>query len=347
MTADYAQGAVLIGPPFGYRHQRCIQSGLGDLFPLPRGEKFPPPAGVTGQHGTAPTQEMLAAWWDRRGDNVGLRVASDVIVLDVDYKEDDEGNVILNGMATLRTLEAELDIEIPAIYVNTRGNPEQKGHIFMRCPKGTHFKGTAGPGIDIVQHGHRYCVFAGSEVGGQRYRFYRKDADGYRPIAGIPTWESLPEAPAELIEYLRVDKPKTVRPASVEVSGDFVDQMKADEREMSQKLYSAACDGIYNTEDADNHLGSSRHDAMLRAIYRVCHVAADGYPGFVDAVEMLRDCWLQFPDKPEREFDRMLEDALRKVAAEYERYTPRDSYVDVDGVPHNETIERYLEEKAV
>lgn len=346
MTADY-HPKMLVDPPFSQRYERCLRDGLGHLGPLPYNQKFPPEPDTTGQHGTAPTPEMLEAWNDLRGCNYYLRVAPDVIVLDVDYKEDDEGNVILNGMATLRALEAELDIEIPAIYVNTRGNPEQKGHIFMRCPKGMHFKGTAGPGIDIVQHTHRYCVFAGSVVDGHRYRFFRKDEDGYREIAGIPTWERLPEAPPELIEYLRVDKPKVVRPASVEVSGDFVDQMKADEREMSQKLYSAACDGVYNTEDADSHVGSSRHDAMLRAIYRVCHVAADGYPGFVDAVEMLRDCWLQFPDKPEREFDRMLEDALRKVAAEYEQYTPRDSYVDVDGVPHNETIERYLEEKAV
>lgn len=346
MTADY-HPKMLVDPPFGQRYEHCLRSGLGYVFPLPHGQKSPPPTDVTGQHGSAPTPERLAAWHDLRGCNYGLRTAPTVFILDVDYKEDDEGNVILNGMETLNALEEELGIEIPKRYVCTRGNPEQKGHIYLQCPPGMHFKGTAGPGIDIVQHTHRYCVFAGSVVDGHRYRFFRKDEDGYREIAGIPTWERLPEAPPELIEYLRVDKPKTVKPASFEASCDFVDEMKADDREMSQKLYSAACDGIYNTEDADNHLGSSRHDAMLRAIYRVCHVAADGYPGFVDAVEMLRDCWLQFPDKPEREFDRMLEDALRKVAAEYERYAPRDSYVDVDGVPHNETIERYLEEKAV
>ncbi len=65
---------------------------LGTLL-LPAGKKFPPPAGFTGEDGRWPTDETVAAWSDRAGDdfNLALRLPDDLLGIDVDAYDDKPG----------------------------------------------------------------------------------------------------------------------------------------------------------------------------------------------------------------------------------------------------------------
>lgn len=177
------------------------RAGWPTPFPVAAGEKFPPVTGCTGE---APSVEEAdrnaeAAWNEipnGEARNMGLRMPADVIALDVDDYEKK------HGAAALAELTEKLGA-LPPTYSSTRRGAESPARqLFFRVPAGVKWSSVAGPGIDILQHTHRYAVVWPSVVDGDMYRWY--DVDGnVMPEGEIPNVEDLAELPAVWVDALK------------------------------------------------------------------------------------------------------------------------------------------------
>lgn len=175
-------------------------------FPLPAGQKSPPPEGVTGVDGVDPTPEQIERWIDTcDGANIGLRLPPDIIGIDIDHYDGKQ------GAETLAQLEAIYG-PLPPTWRSTARGDSPSGIRFYRIPPGVIFPGQLGPGIDVIQHHHRYAVVAPSThpITGQRYRWHDSHTQATRPpehvvIVDLPTrWLDLQYHPPEL-----ADRPAT------------------------------------------------------------------------------------------------------------------------------------------
>lgn len=172
------------------------EQGWSTSFPLPEGKKSKPPVGVTGnvsQEQGASTAEQA---WSQSGDtaNLGLRLPSTVIALDVDHYGDKTGN------DTLEALEQELG-PLPATWRSTKrgaGNPS--GQRFFKVPEGFKWADKAGESIDIVQMTHRYSVVWPSIVDEEQYRWIDPQSN---LSSSVPPLAELPELPKEWIDHLK------------------------------------------------------------------------------------------------------------------------------------------------
>ena len=168
-----------------------LDNGWLNVFPLPLGQKFPPPKGVTGAAAETPNQQQIDQW-KAVESNIGLRVPDTVIGIDIDAAG---GKV---GADTMRALVKRLG-RLPKTWRSTARNDSISGIYFYRVPTGIAWASKAGIDVDIIQTGHRYAVVEPSlHPEGGRYRWL--DADG-NP-SGIPAIELLPELPAAWIEHL-------------------------------------------------------------------------------------------------------------------------------------------------
>lgn len=177
------------------------RAGWPTPFPVAAGEKFPPVTGCTGE---APSVEEAdrnaeAAWNEipnGEARNMGLRMPADVIALDVDDYEKK------HGAAALAELTEKLGA-LPPTYSSTRRGAESPARqLFFLVPAGVKWSSVAGPGIDVLQHTHRYAVVWPSVVDGDMYRWYTP-AGELMAEGEIPAVEDLPELPAPWVDALK------------------------------------------------------------------------------------------------------------------------------------------------
>jgi hypothetical protein len=123
-------------------------AGLIGTLPLPAGQKFPPPAGYTGEDGIWPTDETIADWSDRAGDafNLALRLPENLIGIDVDAYDEKPGG------ATLADAEARWGA-LPATYVSSARADGVSGIRMYRIPSGLDWPNVVGPGIETIRFG--------------------------------------------------------------------------------------------------------------------------------------------------------------------------------------------------
>lgn len=144
--------------PFGDGAEAVLASGLGSPLPVPYGKKKKPPSGYTGADGIRPSGPDLEEWKAHRGGyNIALRVASDVVLIDVDaYDEKD-------GAATLADFEAKHGPLAPTWRLTSRDDGVS-GIRLYRLPEGVDEAelGDMGPGVEIIRAGHRYAMAGGS-----------------------------------------------------------------------------------------------------------------------------------------------------------------------------------------
>lgn len=178
------------------------------VFPLPCGEKWPPPKGYTGRNGSSESLTVLD------GANWGLRMPRGVCAIDVDhgYPEKSTGRVKA-GLVTLMTLQTELGL-LPATWTLTSRDLGSEGRVesgqrFYCIPPDVELCGEvprigdAVSDIEIVQHHHRYAVGSGSMVEGRTYVL--RDPDG-NVVDAMPAAAELPELPQRWIEALRAGR---------------------------------------------------------------------------------------------------------------------------------------------
>jgi hypothetical protein len=149
-------------------------AGWARSFPLPTREKEPPPKGITGRAGQAPTPETLAAFrrssWD---SNLGIAIPKDLIGIDVDQYGDK------HGAAHLAALEDELGVCLPpAVRSSSRGADNPSGIRLYRVPPGLDWKGELCPNVEIISWHDRYAVVWPSvHPEGRGYQWHDDDGD--------------------------------------------------------------------------------------------------------------------------------------------------------------------------
>lgn len=178
--------------------------GWTAAFPLPSGEKFPPPKGVTGGIGFVKWDRIVPLWEGKTEEddyNLGLRLQSDnpewdIIAIDVDQYDTKRGDDFL------RELEEQLgSLDRLNNYRSTRrGQDNPSGQTFYRVPKGLRWESVACPDVELVHMTHRYSAAWPSVKDGLQYRWI--DPDG-RITTEIPDTKDLPLLPEAWVNYLQ------------------------------------------------------------------------------------------------------------------------------------------------
>jgi hypothetical protein len=175
-------------------------------FPLPRGEKSPPPSGLTGRDGKDPTVDDIDSWAATDAHaNVGVRMPVGVIGIDVDHYDDK------HGADELHALQLEHGT-LPDTWSSTSRGSQQPSRIsFYRIPDNVEFPGNIAAGIDVIQRHHRFAVVAPStrrDTNG-RYRWYQPDGEmSRRP----PRVDELAWLPQPWIDALALQPPAPPTP---------------------------------------------------------------------------------------------------------------------------------------
>lgn len=176
--------------------------GWLDVFPLPAGQKSPPPVGLTGGAGVW-TDEQRAGLTFAPGCNYGLRAPAGVIAIDVDDYA--KGSTIKSGATTLAELEAKLGALPPTWRTSARGAANPSGQRWFRVPALNHYESSAGRDVEVIHRHHRYAVLPPSNhPEGGRYEWISPDG---QVLGAVPLVGRLPELPAAWVDYLTASRP--------------------------------------------------------------------------------------------------------------------------------------------
>lgn len=279
--------------PFADAVDAYIAAGWLGPVPLPRRAKKSPPSGYTGDSGAYPSVADLDEWRAHKGSgNIGLRMAPDVIGIDVDDYGDKTGG------ATLDDLIAELG-PLPDTWISTSRLDGVSGIRFYRLPEPVRLIGSL-PGIEIIQRHHRYAVVAPSiHPEGRPYMWLR---DG--EVVDPPAVADLPMLPEVWVEHLRADtKSATVRQRMA--TGQEV--APAVERTFGQAAMSMTA--------------GTRHDTTLRSLTTLLRLERQEYPGATRAISDLEQLFLgavtrdgsRSDREAQGEWARMVESASNEV----------------------------------
>lgn len=179
---------------YGLAVEAWTAAGWRGVLPLPARSKTPPPSGYTGAGGGWPTPETIAAWVATGAPNACLRLPDGVIGIDIDAYGTH------SGAETLGRMEARCG-RLPATWTITSRSDGVSGIRLYRAPLGVSWRGDAGPGIDVIQHRHRYCVLPPSiHPEGREYLLI---GPGGELLEQAPTIDDLPMLPTAWVDALR------------------------------------------------------------------------------------------------------------------------------------------------
>jgi hypothetical protein len=289
-------------------------AGLIGTLLLPAGQKFPPPAGFTGEDGRWPTDEDVAGWSTSAGNafNLALRLPEDLIGLDVDAYDAKPGGT------TLAETEAKWG-ELPPTYASSARTDGVSGIRLYRIPTGLDWPNVVGPGIETIRHGHRYVVAAPS-INPKTGTAYCWTAPDGSPVA-VPDLALVPDLPDSWVAGLtggRAAGPRRPR-TTVDVDAWLTDLPDGE-----------PCDDVVEVLDRWRlalGAGGSRYEAMRDVTMALVFRGHAGCPGVAQALLTLQGEYEgAIAGEGERdpyEWTRSLHGAVEKTAgeqvAEYER----------------------------
>lgn len=260
-------------------------------FPLPAGEKMPPPAGVTGNIPPVCRDDVVAAWSGVTRANLAVRAQVsvnkdfEIIALDVDDYDDKAG---LAGLKALVKRLGPLDLKnIPRS--SSRGPNNASGQYFFKVPKNIKWNRQACPDVDIVQLTHRYSVVypsvvADSATGEQRmYNWYLG-----REVTEIPHVDSLPELPDRWVQHL-------TRSHGVEYrQGDSVRLDEAMAWLKTVPGWDAPVSRVLSSylDHKLPELPGGAHDTMLAVVTYLVKSATEGHTGLEEALQRAEQAFL-------------------------------------------------------
>ncbi|NPC97885.1 bifunctional DNA primase/polymerase [Nocardioides sp. zg-DK7169] len=246
---------------------------LGTVI-LPRRKKSPPPTGFTGYDGTDPDDAQVAAW-RRRGGNIGLRLPSDVIGLDVDAYDDKHGGKVL------AEAEARLGKLPPTWRSTSRDTDFVSGIRYYRVPPGRRWANVLGEHVELIHHGHRFAVAPPSvHPAGGEYGWW--DPDGL-PTHDIPTVAELASLPdAWVAELDRGDAADHDRKAEVDRAD--VDAWVAELPD--EDVHPAVGEVLANAAMALS-VAASRHDTTATLMLDLVRKGEQGLVGVPTALDTL------------------------------------------------------------
>ena len=177
--------------PFQARALQYLDSGLGSpipsAYPL---EKSPPISGWTGRNGAIPDRHQVKLWMETHPDsNVLIRMAPDVVGIDVDDYDDKHGHDTLGDIAREHG-------PLPQTHVSSaRSAPSGIYWFRLRAWMDTDQMRDPGEHIEVIRYGHRYAVAPPSWHQGAR-SYYRWNA------RYTPHKDDLPYLPVEWYVHL-------------------------------------------------------------------------------------------------------------------------------------------------
>lgn len=286
-------------------------AGWLGVLPIPAGQKQPVPAGYTGRDGADPSYSDCYAWAeDNPGANVALRLPPGVIGIDVDHYGGKRGG---------DTLQTWIDRYGPLPETWRTGSRADgvSGIRLYRVPEGRYWPGDLGGGIEIIQTRHRYAVVWPSvHPNGGTYRW--TGPDGVTRAAGVPSPADLAPLPQAWVDALTSGRrEQDVTAATLDAAA--VNAWLADHGAGDPCRRTAHAAQGYAAALA---LGQrSRHDAAMDAAMGICHLAAEGHNGALEALGAVRSAFLdavagdRTPEEAAAEWNRLQDGAVAIAAA--------------------------------
>lgn len=250
------------------------RAGFAPL-PLPPGQKAPVPSGFTGWDGVTPEPEQIQRWKASRAtSNIGLRLPDGVLGIDVDAYH--------GGGETLAGLEERLG-KLPDAPLCT-SRDDGSGIRLFRVPPSVHWVGNIPPGVEIIQHGHRYVVAPPSmhpDTGRPYAWWWQRDGELFTGMGfGIPVLDTLPWLPDNWVEYLRDARERTAEDGYTGSAAEWFNSVPPGEP-------CRTLDVAVETRIWDLQHGDTRHDAMNAGVAEVVKLGAEGHVGARSALSRL------------------------------------------------------------
>ena len=205
-------------------------SGIPDVIPIPRGQKWPPPTGFTGNKDgaghIAVTDEHVADWAETRGgDSIGFVLQDGQQGVDVDNyaKGERKAGDALRGLAEI---EERVGFDYPATYCLFHRD-DGSAKFLYRCTSGVKWRGDIAPGVEIISHGYRYAhAGVNPDTGKPEQWGYGSPSTGVVPVDGPvqpDKWAVLPE-PLECV-HAAEDNGRFRSLATAEKAQEWLDSM--------------------------------------------------------------------------------------------------------------------------
>ncbi len=260
---------MTITDPYAETFDAYWRAGWRGILPLPYGAKKHPPTGYTGRGYAEPSYADCATWASEGPQNIALHLPRGVVGIDVDDYGDKGGG------ATLQYLVDECG-PLPATCMSTSRGDGISGIRLFAVPDGTELIGGL-PGMEIIQHSHRYVVCWPS-VHPDTAATYEWIDETTGEAGVVPERSTLPLLPPAWIA--RLTKATTV----------------AEKADIGTAEAAAALAGLPQGEQCRHIVAGaglamrdkSRHDAYNDAVLAVVSRGRAGCPGAASALKRLR-----------------------------------------------------------
>lgn len=295
--------------PFAQAAKKYLEAGWCPL-PLPARKKNSPPSNWTGGHEyRLPDVAQLAEWAkEYPGGNIALRLPHDLIGVDVDNYDDK------HGAATLANLEAELG-KLPPAWKATSRDDNVSGIRLFRVPAGRKWPGKFGPGIDVIQPGHRYIVASPSIHPETGFKYTWTSPAGYTvPFAELEETRSV-DLPSSWVGHWDEGERISSGPAPRTSS-------RAVQRWLKSRPDGDMCEAMRANVDRALRVfgdGESGHDTASGAIWGIVRDAHEGHSGVLLALDAVHAFFVaevyrrRRPEELESEWQRGVAGAVAKV----------------------------------
>lgn len=311
MSAEHSSGPAYGGAVYAEAFDLYRDAGWQGVLPIPARQKKPVPAGYTGRDGAWPSYSDVYDWSEQFPDgNIGLRLPPGVIGIDVDHYDGKDGG---GTLAALQDLHGPL----PETWRTGSRADGVSGIRLYRVPEGLRWPGDLGNGIEVIQTRHRYAVVWPSiHPNGGTYRW--TGPDGVTRASGVPTLEDLAPLPHRWVDGLTSGAAEQHVTAAT-LDGAAVNAWLADRGSGEPCRRMAYAAQGYAAALASGQ--RSRHDSAMDAAMGVCHLAAEGHNGALEALGVVRSAFLdavaghRTPEEATAEWDRLQDGAVNIAAA--------------------------------
>ncbi|OBC01723.1 bifunctional DNA primase/polymerase [Gordonia sp. 852002-50395_SCH5434458] len=273
-------GGVDTSTGYGAAALQYRDAGWDSVLPLPRGCKYPPPRGYTGDGATVPSHADVYAWTEDYADaNLALRMPDGVIGIDVDAYGTKRGG------DTLAAAESAWGPLPPTVRSTSRPDDASGIQLFVvpLCKRLVGQLTIDGKSdVEIVQAHHRYCVaYPSIHPSGARYRWF--DADSAE--VDIPCVGDLPMLPDRWIAELTAAPVASVAGVEVDVAAVLHALPDGEPDHVVAKRLNEALADLRSRS-------GSRHDATLRHVLALMRFGVDGHSGVRSALLALHEAFV-------------------------------------------------------
>jgi hypothetical protein len=245
------------------------------VFPLPPGQKDPPPTGYTGWKGEAVSPGQLAHWKKYCLDyNVGLHLPAGVLGVDVDAYGRKKGDRTLHFMEDLLG-------PLPVTWMVTArpvepGNRFTSGIRLFLVPDDLVAPNL--PWIEMIHVGHRYAVVWGSIHPDLHRPYCWYVGAPWRRMTTVPVRSALPELPEAWVDHL-AERSRHRAPPRPGAAPSAVDSQEV--QHFVQAHTDASHPHLFDTVRgwAEERVASgiARHDAYRDAVVKAAQESAAGF----------------------------------------------------------------------